>query len=72
MSQRAARIEAGAYIAMTTAIGFLTFYSLPHGIPFLVRQTMMTATQWVVGEPRQRPDCRTGYGSSQTNASGRP
>ena len=34
----------------------LTFYSLPDALPFLVRLTMMVATQVVVGKALQRPE----------------
>ena len=50
MSQRATRIETGAYVALVMAIGFITFYSMPEGVPFLVRLTMMVTMQIVVGK----------------------
>ena len=34
----------------------LTFYSLPDALPFLVRLTMMVATQVMVGKTLQRPE----------------
>ena len=37
------------YIAVVMACGFITFYSLPDGIPFLGRLTMMVLTQISVG-----------------------
>ena len=42
------------FIATVMACGFLTFHSLPDGIPFLVRLTMMVAAQVVVGKALQR------------------
>lgn len=44
----------GSYIALVMACGFLTFYSLPDGVPFLVRLTMMVATQIAVGKAVRR------------------
>ena len=41
-------------IATVMACGFLTFYALPDGIPFLVRLTMMVAVQVAVGKTLQR------------------
>ena len=38
------------YAVVVTACGFLTFGLLPDGFPFLVRLTMMAATQMAVGE----------------------
>ena len=37
------------YIAVVVACGFITFYSLPDGIPFLGRLTMMVACQFSIG-----------------------
>ena len=42
------------FIATVMACGFLTFFSLPDGIPFLVRLTMMVATQCAVGKALRR------------------
>jgi len=50
----AVRRHRGMYIAAVMAIGFLMFYSLPDGIPFLVRLTMMVATQYAVGKAMRR------------------
>ena len=38
------------YIAVIMACGFITFYSLPDAMPFLVRLTMMVVTQVAVGK----------------------
>lgn len=56
MNQRAERIETGAYTALVMAMGFLTFYALPDGIPFLVRLTMMVTTQIAMGRALQRKE----------------
>ena len=45
-------------IATVMACGFLTFYSLPDGIPFLVRLTMMVAVQFAVGKALKREEMR--------------
>ena len=42
------------FIAKVMACGFITFYSLPEAVPFLVRLTMMVATQVAVGKALQR------------------
>ena len=42
------------FIAKVMACGFITFYSMPEAVPFLVRLTMMVATQFVVGKALQR------------------
>ena len=39
-SRTACSAQSG-YIALVMAIGFLTFYALPDGIPFMVRLVMM-------------------------------
>ena len=44
------------FIAAVMACGFLTFYSLPDGIPFLVRLTMMVAMQATVGRALRRAE----------------
>ena len=53
-------ISAGGGTALVSAGNMvathLTFYSLPDALPFLVRQTMMVATQVVVGKALQRPE----------------
>ena len=54
MNQHPARIETGGYIALVIAIGFITFYALPDGIPFLVMLSMMVATQYALGSLAQR------------------
>ena len=41
------------FIAKVMACGFITFYSLPDAMPFLVRLTMMVATQVAVGKALQ-------------------
>ena len=51
---RSETYTSGLLIAAVMACGFLTFYSLPDGIPFLVRLTMMAATQVAVGKALQR------------------
>ena len=38
------------FIAKVMACGFITFYSLPDAMPFLVRLTMMAAGQVVAGK----------------------
>lgn len=48
----------GTYIALVMAIGFLIFYALPDGIPFLVRLTMMVATQVGAGKVLNRVETR--------------
>ena len=60
MNQRAARIETGGYVALVMAIGFLTFYALTEGIPFLVRLVMIVATQVSMGEATQPGERRDG------------
>ena len=45
-------------IAVVMACGFLIFYALPDGIPFLVRLTMMVAVQFAVGKALQREEMR--------------
>ncbi len=42
------------FIAKVMACGFITFYSMPDAMPFLVRLTMMVVTQVVVGKAPQR------------------
>ena len=53
-------ISAGGGSALVSAGNMvathLTFYSLPDALPFLVRLTMMVATQVVVGKALQRPE----------------
>ena len=46
------------YMAAVMAIGFLTFYGLPDGIPFLVRLAMMVATQIAVGQALRQEERR--------------
>ena len=41
------------FIAKVMACGFITFYSMPEAVPFLVRLTMMVATQVAVGKALQ-------------------
>ena len=43
------RSGTGFYIAVVMAIGFITFYSLPEAVPFLVRLMTMVAIQWLLG-----------------------
>ena len=43
------RRTAALYIAVVMSCEFSTFYSLPDGMPFLVRLTMMAASQTAVG-----------------------
>ena len=43
--------------AVVMACGFLTFYSLPDEIPFLVRLTMMVPMQFAVGKALPRGPC---------------
>ena len=38
------------YIGIVMACGFITFYSLPGAMPFLVRLTMMVVGQVVAGK----------------------
>ena len=48
------------FIATVMACGFITFYSLPDGIPFLVRLVVMVAAQYVVGRAlKRRPEGQT-------------
>ena len=54
MFKRTGYSQTALYIAMVMAIGFLTFYALPDGIPFLVRLTMMVATQVAVARTVQK------------------
>ena len=42
------------YVPLVMAIGFLAFYSLPDGIPLLVKLAMMVATQVAVGKVLDR------------------
>ena len=56
MFKRTGNSQTALYIALVMAIGFLTFYSLPDGIPFLVRLTMMVATQYAVGRALRRQE----------------
>ena len=42
------------FIAKVMACGFITFYSMPEAVPFLIRLTMMVVTQFVVGKALQR------------------
>ena len=45
------------FFAAVMACGFLTFYSLPDEIPFLIRLTMMVTMQFAVGKALQRGSC---------------
>ena len=54
----AVRRHRGMYIAAVMACGFITFYSLPDGIPFLVRLTMMGAMQAAVGRALRQKERR--------------
>ena len=60
MSQPATRIETGAYVALVMAVGFITFHSLPDGIPILVKLTMMMITQTVLGKTLRARKRRVG------------
>ena len=40
--------------SLVMAIGFLTFYTLPDGIPFLMRLTMMVTMQAAFGRALKR------------------
>ena len=53
MYRQSRRLRTGAYVALVMACGFLMFYSLPDGTPFLVRLTTMVAAQWAVGKALQ-------------------
>ena len=44
------------FIAAVMACGFITFYSLPETMPFLVRLTMMVALQFAVGRALRRAE----------------
>ena len=44
------------FIAKVMACGFITFYSLPDAMPFLVRLTMMAVTQIAVGPALRNAD----------------
>ena len=46
------------FIAKVMACGFITFYSMPEAVQFLVRLTMMVVTQVVVGKTLQREEQR--------------
>ena len=46
------------FVGIVVACGFITFYSLPDGIPFLGRLTMMVATQFGLGEALQGKESR--------------
>ena len=37
--------DTAGYVAVVMACGFITFYSLPDAVPFLVRLTTMALTQ---------------------------
>ena len=41
------------FIANVMACGFITFYSMPEAVPFLVRLTMMASAQIAVGKALQ-------------------
>ena len=41
------------FIAKVMACGFITFYSLPDALPFLVRLTMMASAQVALGKALQ-------------------
>ena len=41
------------FIAKVMACGFITFYSMPEAVPFLVGLTMMVVMQFVVGKALQ-------------------
>ena len=44
------------FIATVMACGFITFYSLPDGIPFLVRLVVMVATQYAAATALAREE----------------
>ena len=46
------------FIAKVMACGFITFYSIPEAVPFLVRLTMMVDTQVAVGKALKREEQR--------------
>ena len=46
------------YIDVVIAIEFISFCSLPDGMPFLVRLTMIEVTQFTVGKWLQREERR--------------
>ena len=48
--------ETAWYIAVVMACGFITFYSLPDGIPFLVRLSTMVMTQFGMGMALRRTE----------------
>ena len=43
-------------IATVMACGFLTFYSMPDGMPFLVRPAIMVTTQFALGIALRQAD----------------
>ena len=45
-------------IAKVMACGFITFYSMPEAVPFLVRLTMMAVTQVAVGKTLRQEERR--------------
>ena len=58
MYRQSQKLRTGAFFGLAMAIGFLTFYSLPDLIPFLVRLTMMVTAQVVMGNALQREERR--------------
>ena len=46
------------FIAKVMTCGFVTFYSMPEAVPFLVRLTMMVVTQVALGKALQREEQR--------------
>ena len=48
--------EDAGFIAAVMAIGFITFYSPPGGIPFVGRLTVMVALQFAVGMALRRAE----------------
>ena len=46
------------FVGIVVACGFITFYSLPDVVPFLVRLTMMVALQFAVGRVLQSDDAQ--------------
>jgi hypothetical protein len=58
MYRQSQRLRTGAYVGLVMAIGFLVFHSMPDGIPFLVRLTMMVALQFAAGKALQQEEMR--------------
>ena len=57
------------FFATLVSCGLITFYSMPDAIPFLVRLTMMVATQFAEGRALRRWVDRTTNNETPSNSS---